>query len=674
MISPAPEHDDNDSLAQHRRLSDSDVDGTAACPHQKIDVGDAVNFATSGVWDPATVFGDGALGRVVDFFFTSLLQPDDDLLAMMRKLVMLLGLFTGFFCSVATSTYFGSLIGKGDASPGNFTVIAVGLLGGIVWIGAYAYTRATKATPTWLLEVWLAAVCVFLLGGTIAVPKFPGAMGALGFTVATLLIDTPLKLVWLVAAVGIFVVHSYNNAYLGVAGATLATVPEPHVGGAGEDLALYGLSLVIAAFVGLAVFGMARQYRKLAAQLGSSAQVSAEVAELLRQYDTDGVRARLQAYRADPLCDEKVADTFTGLVENLDSYRPHLPNWMFHNESDLEDARSPGSPRSGVSVSSRHSRAPSAAGSATSTSNAPGTVPEVSLPLGHCVSQTFTKAELVHSGSLGGRVQRRRVVALVYIEFDVLAEADTDEARVDADRLFVERVHAAAKSFSGAVHSFIGNQLVVSFGAVGGTSLRPSGSALKFMLAVRHDIHARGIGRVSGACFEGPARARIAHGTGHAAVIVECEWRGALHTLFACARRHQTLLAAGVDAGNIELELREVGAIPTAAVPAPNDSHFASAPPWDRPPTVMVLEVVRERKVDDDEWMYVMQRLAEAASKGATAGTATADATRACLDGRFAEAIAQLEGASDDPMAIHLRACAERCLATNANFAATWAA
>jgi len=554
----------------------------------------------------------GVVGQAIDFFFTSLLQPDDDLLAMLRKLVMLLGLFTGFFCSVATSTYFGALIGKGDASPGNFTVIAVGLVGGIVWIGAYAYTRATKATPTWLLEVWLAAVCVFLLGGTIAVPKFPGAMGATGFSVANLLIDTPLKLLWVVAAVGIFVVHSYNNAYLGVAGATLATVPEPHVGGAGEDLALYGLSLVIAAFVGLAVFGMARQYRKLAAQLGSSAQVSAEVAELLRQYDTDGVRARLQAYRADPLCDEKVADTFTGLVDNLDSYRPHLPNWMFHNELDLEDARSVHSAKSGFTVRSRISVRSHTSQSQSSSfhsradprraSNALETV--VSL---HASSGGSGESAPFRAAGMAS-LARGRTVALVLIEFDVLAAADTDEARADADRLFVERVHAAAKSFNGAVHSFIGNQLVVSFGSFGAASTRPAGSALRFMTTLRKDVNERRIATVYGACMQGPAHARIA-GTTNQALLIECQWRRTLTTLFGLARQHRTMLAVKITEGLEELVTRPVGALIPAPPTPPPEGMCHGTPPWDRPPTVTVLEVLRERKVDDDEWMYVMQQL-----------------------------------------------------------------
>jgi len=110
-----------------------------------------------------------------------------------------------------------------------------------------------------------------------------------------------------------------------------------------------------------------------------------------------------------------------------------------------------------------------------------------------------------------------------------------------------------------------------------------------------------------------------------------------------------------------------VGALIPAPPTPPPEGMCHGTPPWDRPPTVTVLEVLRERKVDDDEWMYVMQQLeAQAKHEAAVDGPLTA-AAEACLEGNFGTAVEQYESVparvfADHSIFRHARQCAETCM------------
>jgi hypothetical protein len=104
---------------------------------------------------------------------------------------------------------------------------------------------------------------------------------------------------------------------------------------------------------------MAKQHAAQVAAMKQAEQLSQRVAQHLRRYDTDAVEAELVEYREE--CeqpDAQLLENYGALVENLNQYRPHLPNWMVGHadEEGVPSERTMTAPTSGHSISSRQSR------------------------------------------------------------------------------------------------------------------------------------------------------------------------------------------------------------------------------------------------------------------------------------------------------------------------------
>jgi class 3 adenylate cyclase len=202
-----------------------------------------------------------------DAVFGALLLPHDDLLVVIRKLVLVLGLVTGAMVPLCTCGYYGYLMASGDASASLPVVIGISLAGAVVWQGAYWFCRATKTAPNWLMELWLFAVFEFLMGMTLTVPAFPSQVGALALTVATAVVETRLMPLHLLCATAIFWVNVYNTAYgTAPSGGTIVTVPQPHLAAPTETLLLGIIGYFIAAFIGGVVFGIATEFRRISSE------------------------------------------------------------------------------------------------------------------------------------------------------------------------------------------------------------------------------------------------------------------------------------------------------------------------------------------------------------------------------------------------------------------------
>jgi hypothetical protein len=85
--------------------------------------------------------------------------------------------------------------------------------------------------------------------------------------------------------------------------------------------------------------------------------VSQRVAQHLWRYDTDAVEAELVEHReecAQP--DAQLLENYGAPVENLNHYRPHLPDWMVGHADEEGVPSERTTMTSGHSISSRQSR------------------------------------------------------------------------------------------------------------------------------------------------------------------------------------------------------------------------------------------------------------------------------------------------------------------------------
>jgi hypothetical protein len=62
--------------------------------------------------------------------------------------------------------------------------------------------------------------------------------------------------------------------------------------------------------------------------LEGAARLSSTLAGYSRRYDTDAMREALDAYELDPSCDEELLTTQRAVLQNLETFRPHLPHFL----------------------------------------------------------------------------------------------------------------------------------------------------------------------------------------------------------------------------------------------------------------------------------------------------------------------------------------------------------
>jgi hypothetical protein len=165
-----------------------------------------------------------------------------------------------------------------------------------------------------------------------------------------------------------------------------------------------------------------------------------------------------------------------------------------------------------------------------------------------------------------------------------------------------------------------------------------------------------------GAACSGKAACQFS-GTGRVqALTISIPWRGALRRCVEFGARHRTLIMDGAtaQASAFAIETRAIDVVApfevcdgsNALALSRSETQKADEVP---PHASEVHQVVGERvTVNDDEWMYVLDKAEGTANDAVTA------ALRLAVDGKFGDAIAKLDGITDAavreaPLVVRLR-------------------
>jgi hypothetical protein len=378
---------------------------------------------------------------------------------------------------------------------------------------------------------------------------------------------------------------------------------------------------------------LTRQTLKLLHTAKTANDLSRHVAELLRNYDTDGVSGLLDEYCTLEDADPALVESYTALVGNLNKYRPHLPNWMVQrsdgSEEDVEmgsdrSTRSTRSTRSNMSRMSRSESRQSKGLSATATEKSNDRMCDM-LPCGP---------------------PKKAAVAFAVLDFRTRANVHLSAAsRGAVVNCFVDRVHKIAAATHCAVHSFVGDTVQLSWNAAM-RAVQPELKAVRFLCRLKAAMADDDDVSIAGAAMHGSATTQFA-GTGTVqALAVSMPWRAALDVLFRFASAHRALVVDGALAAASK-HVCSARAVDILAIPS-DDGRTAEA---------VVHEVLVEHDIDNDEWMYVLSK------KEGRGEDIVSSAVAMCAQGDYGEAVQSLELAGDSSrLAAHLLRRAEEAL------------
>ena len=493
--------------------------------------------------------------------------------------------------------------------------------------------------------------------------------------------------------------HEQNPALAGTPNPNfLLVVPSGPARATTTDVGYQLCALAFYACIAYLTHGHIAQFVSLTAQTEVSAKLAKEVASAMRRYDTGRMRGTLDAYKAHPQRDAELHETFAFLLDDLESYRPHLPSWVLPDGDahDAEEEMKAEDARSDHTVNSLHSlrsARQSARGPRDETSDTSGTT-------GGETGETPAIVSAQPPGPSMPPAQRhawglRPKIALAGVRFVL---PDAADATVQA---FAERVHRLARETHAVVHSFVSSGLLVSWGAATPVA-RPELNALRFLLRLKSAVDNGGLNGstglassggfglvapqhhssgsfggvtpppatrafLAGAASCGPATVRLAGGSQQALVVEAPAWACRLDRLVAYATRHGTVCCDSAAAADVvEVVTQRVGAF--RAPPALGDPTSHAATSEDTAPPVEVSELVEEageHAGEDEEWMYALQRM-ETSAEAATAEAQVSDALKKALRGDFGTALKQLEALPPEHVEQHrtvrgLRAAVERC-------------
>jgi hypothetical protein len=575
------------------------------------------------------------------------LNPATPFLQFLRKVTVVNGGFIAVVLGIFfTLGVFTILVGTDPASAANLLSLASYLVRIVGAVVPYAYAQKTGAVPDWAICTLMYSTVVGGIMSCLTKPGFPFIVYVATFAIFAAICDIPRRPVFYCFLAVEFMLSAWNSTALATGGAPLVAPGTPPSTVAGL-LLQYGVALVVMAVPTVACGQLILKSRKLLSAAEAANELSRNVAELLRTYDTDGVSYLLEEYAALPDADPELVQSYRALVDNLERYRPHLPNWMV-GTGDESEVGSQASRRSSM-TSARQG----ANGTPTGSSVA-ARVRSVSLagakqgangtPNGSSVAARVRSASNAGSGAgtapavpvaLVG-APYNGVVAFATVQFATAAER-TFDGRCEATNGFVDTVHSLAAATNGAIHSFVGDTVQLSWNAAMRTA-QPDVKSVRFMCRLRAAMAklpelARAV--ASGAAMTGKASSQFA-GTGRvSALTVSLPWHGALLACAAFAKR----FGAFVTSGGLADSVPEAAAHVCRMQPVEQLRVAIGAEEH----TVTVHEILDERDDDNDEWMYVMSK------QGANAKSAAHRAFDHCVAGEYAQAIALLSERSATP-------------------------
>jgi hypothetical protein len=390
-----------------------------------------------------------------------LLDPAAPFLLFLRKLVLLNGAVVAVLSLVFFLMNAASIGGKeGSHRDRSLMAMASQLILASSSLISYGNAIRTGQVPGWAVALQMYGNGFGALVALPTGPVFPWGMATFSFAIFGMICDMPFRGPFYVILAAIFWVSSVNiiNVTLGQeAPLAMRGAPVPAMA---TQLRDYATIFILACVPVVACMLQARYHRTLLDKVEAANDLSRDVAELLRNYDTAGVELALEAYGALSHADPALIASYAALVANLNQYRPHLPNWMIMRDVDedeeltaRDDEDDAGSARSARSAASQAKSRPQSAKSRRSATSEHSRRSVMADP-----NAAPPTEQLVDTN--------RSVSTVAFALVDYRVDADLfRQAQAVSVNGFVDLIHRLAAATHGAIHTFVGDTVQLSWNA-----------------------------------------------------------------------------------------------------------------------------------------------------------------------------------------------------------------
>jgi hypothetical protein len=278
----------------------------------------------------------GPLAWLYQTAFLDMVRPEDDFATMTRKIIVSAGLFW-IPCPAGFMAYWAYCYQTGSYGVGPSIFLPIALACVLVCtMSSYFYARAKKEVSSTMMDLYMLGMSISFGLMCLVLKDYPSAVGAFGVLLCCTL--TGSERLWLHLAVDsvLFLVADYNKNWDKVnnGAAPQLTIGEPYLLGPGHLAVTMGLSYGIV-FTSFAVFMVQnKEYQSTVKSAKQSVLMARRTAQLLRTYDTESVREVLQEFKEEGFADVDLIEELTTIVDNLDRYKPHIPNWVLFPDGD----------------------------------------------------------------------------------------------------------------------------------------------------------------------------------------------------------------------------------------------------------------------------------------------------------------------------------------------------
>ena len=541
--------------------------------------------------------------RAANQVFFNLTEPDDDLPTLIRKGGITIMAMVGFpvFGISGLFAYLGVTRLTPQSTYSSELHLAAIFLFYVVAVAfpCYAYLRATRKAPTWLANcLFASSQCLVILCA--AVTRYYPAPSTF-VTVAQVAVACSS----LSGGVLVVAISCIGFVYAG----TSLVWPEwfaiavhnatPIEQFLFSQIVFLGFAITVAQSVASRVFADNMLQATRRAQ-----ELSREVSASLADYDVAGVRASLAKYADSDAADKQLLDSFTTLCNNLERYRPHLPNYVLHDfqrESDVASDRSSvlqrqpsnvKSPGDGNNVRDSESALRSArlddeeADNEAVGANAGGT----------STARSSTHEAILLTTTAAASTMSRVSVAQVLL-------APVGDSAIATNDLVVQVSHLATET-AASLHSFIGDQLTVTWNATQRVD-HPETKAVRFVAQLKESVQNEGEFRfLNAAVATGRGRSQFAGDATARLFNLSLAWRRVVGELATLASRYDgSIWVDWATREPTQYEYRFLGlnVVPESAYPTvPSDALRRVA-------FLFIERRGTSQALDATEWMYALQ-------------------------------------------------------------------
>jgi hypothetical protein len=595
---------------------------------------------------------------VYQFLFLDLREAGDDFDTVLKKIVVSFGMPLVVF-PIAFAIYMASEVARSGVSAGAVTTLVIMFVFPLLWIPSFIFVRVTKETPPWLMDTWLIVTTVACGVLALCLIEYPIAILAFFLAALAILCHTPRLWFELALSAVVYGIAALNSAFLTgtTPEVTLLALPVPYRGSLLERVAYQTTGFVIGLIIIAALMMQMREHVRQIESARDAADMSREVAQQLQRYDTEAVQHTLEAYHKLGRADPELLETFAAIVDNLEWFRPHLPNWMLMAAAgegegeDVELLADQTSDARSVSVESMRSmKLDQQARSRPTHLERPASAQSdlISVRTGSGFSlrdqlmdgrdklpgakkeRSFAKKPAMDpSMAMGPKPIRSKIT---YTILEITANDDLGGRKFESiGSKFVDRVHQVASETHAALHTFVGDALHASWNTATRVALSEV-KAARFVASLQKDRGDPAID-VHGCVMTGEARSHLA-GTKQTALTISFKWRDALHAAVLHSRKYKAcfldgethkaakpeIVSRGVDAirvRNFRFDIEELVddfASQDSQQGSPQASVSLSPLVMKKKPNrtriVEMYQLFREREERDlshDDWMYTPQ-------------------------------------------------------------------